>query len=63
MPVATGKGQHWCVTPVEKGRWVAWNDDDLEPSEEFDSLEEAMAGVRERAARRGPKREAANQSP
>jgi hypothetical protein len=62
MPVATGKGKHWCVTPLEKGRWVAWNDEDLEPREEFDSLEEALAGVRRRAARQGPKREEENLS-
>jgi hypothetical protein len=39
MSISATHEKNWCVTAVSGGRWIMWNDEDLEAIEHFRSLE------------------------
>ena len=46
QPLAAAEGtKKWCVTALRGGKWLLWNDGDMEVAREFDSLEEAKRHV------------------
>lgn len=46
-PVASGDARHWFATPVDQGRWVAWNQEERQASSAFDSKERAVRYIHE----------------
>jgi hypothetical protein len=44
-PVRSSDERNWFVTSKPGGTWVAWNEQELAPGEEYDSMEGAMTSV------------------
>lgn len=41
-PVASADGRHWFATPVDRGAWIAWNHEELNPSRRLASKEDTV---------------------
>lgn len=43
--MAQCEGKNWFVTALPAGKWIMWNDQDLQAEQSFDTFEEACARV------------------
>ena len=41
------ENEKWCVTALRGGKWLLWNDADMNSAREYDSLEEAKLYARQ----------------